>query len=46
MFCAVVDSTRLSSQLDPEDWRHVDGVLPLSRTPVVDGQQGRAHIET
>jgi class 3 adenylate cyclase len=23
MFCDVVDSTRLSSQLDPEDWRHV-----------------------
>jgi class 3 adenylate cyclase len=23
MFCDLVDSTRLSSQLDPEDWRHV-----------------------
>jgi class 3 adenylate cyclase len=23
MFCDLVDSTKLSSQLDPEDWRHV-----------------------
>ncbi|SRR6266567_8892627 len=23
MFCDLVDSTRLSGQLDPEDWRHV-----------------------
>ena len=25
MFCDLVDSTRLSSQLDPEDWRHEIG---------------------
>src|SRR5215475_11833215 len=35
MFCDLVDSTRLSSQLDPEDWREVVRAYQAACTEVV-----------
>jgi class 3 adenylate cyclase len=40
MFCDLVDSTRLSSQLDPEDWRHVVRAYQRVCTDVIQHYDG------
>jgi class 3 adenylate cyclase len=40
MFCDLVDSTRLSSQLDPEDWRHVVCEYQRACTDVIQRYDG------
>ena len=40
MFCDLVDSTKLSSQLDPEDWRDVVRAYQRVCTEVVQRYDG------
>src|SRR6516165_9099863 len=40
MFCDVVDSTRLSSQLDPEDWRDVVRAYQRACTEIIQRYDG------
>src|SRR5262249_19797317 len=40
MFCDLVDSTRLSSQLDPEDWRDVVRAYQSTCTAVIQRYEG------
>src|SRR5262245_3588344 len=40
MFCDLVDSTRLSSQLDPEDWRDVVRAYQFACTEVIQHYDG------
>src|SRR5215471_2524939 len=40
MFCDLVDSTKLSSQLDPEDWRDVVRAYQQVCTKVIQGYDG------
>ena len=40
MFCDVVDSTRLSSQLDPEDYRDVVRAYQTACTEVIQRYEG------
>src|SRR5262249_17041689 len=40
MFCDLVDSTRLSSQLDPEDWRDVVRAYHSTCTAVIQRYEG------
>src|SRR5262244_2578717 len=40
MFCDLVDSTKLSSQLDPEDWRDVVRVYQATCTEVIQRYDG------
>src|SRR5262249_15735193 len=40
MFCDLVDSTRLSSQLDPEDWRDVVRAYQRVCTDVIQRYEG------
>src|SRR5262249_27373977 len=40
MFCDLVDSTKLSSQLDPEDWRDVVRAYQRLRTEVIQRYDG------
>jgi hypothetical protein len=40
MFCDLVDSTRLSSQLDPEDWRDVVRAYQFACTEVIQRYDG------